>query len=326
MRTKLIKIGTLFCFVSFPISIQASEEFNCIIEFENNSSVNFINQNNLDECFEKLNNKDITAATIISSASLTGTKNHNFILSKETPTTLERIVKLKYPDILIKKISMGENKDLGRKNEIVFIIKDESDKKRISELTQSLEDIKLKNQQDQLNKDLNEKQRLASIDDEIEQNKKNEKKNAFFNENPNFRVAIRTGMDTVVDGRYLNYLSGGAEFAWINRNTFIRPEVGVKFISSISGIKINDQEVTNVMNAYVFVGGGIGIKGFVTGARLLLGNEWIDINNKTEKINDFALGGEARIGYEWEKGISLFASYALTKRIQMIGADIGYSF
>ena len=36
---------------------------------------------------------------------------------------------------------MGENKDLGRKNEIVFIINDEFDKKRISELSQSLEDL-----------------------------------------------------------------------------------------------------------------------------------------------------------------------------------------
>ena len=90
-------------------------------------------------------------------------------------------------------------------NEIVFIINDESDKKRISELSQSLEDLKLKNQQYEINKNITEKKRLASIDNEIEQNKINEKKNAFFNDNPNFRVAIRTGIDTVVDGKYINY-------------------------------------------------------------------------------------------------------------------------
>ena len=38
-------------------------------------------------------------------------------------------------------------------------------------------------------------------------------------------------------------------------------------------------------------------------------------NDKTDKINAFAIGGEGRLGYEWEKGISIFASYALTKRI-----------
>lgn len=326
MKMKSLATGTVICLSYLSAGAYASEEINCTVDFNNNSSVTFEDKDSLNQCLSKISDKTVDSATIIGSASLTGSKKRNLKLAKERATTLERVIKSKFPEANIKKISLGENSDAGRKSELIFIIRDDTDKKKITELSQTLEGLKIDIQQDKINKKNLEEQRIASINEEARQSIKKEESNAFFNENPNFRLALRAGVDTLVDYSNLSYMSGGAEFAWINRNTFIRPEVGAKFMTSISGVKIEDKEVTNVMNAYGFVGGGFGLKGFVTGARLLLGNEWINVNDKTNKTNEFAVGGEARLGYEWEKGISVFGSYALTKRIQMIGVDVGLSF
>ncbi len=120
-------------------------------------------------------------------------------------------------------------------------------------------------------------------------------------------------------------MSYGAEASWINRDSAFRPEVGGQIDTSAGGVKVGNDSVANITNTYGFVGLGTSALGFVTGIRGLVGYEWINIGNNLPEDNRFAVGGEARIGYEWKRGPSVFASYALTERLQMIGVDIGIS-
>jgi hypothetical protein len=332
MKSKIItgSLFSLYFFVGNPIAY-ASEEMNCEVEFKNNSSVTFTDSESLEQCLSKLEGKKVEAATIIGSASPSGSRRHNQMLAQERATTIGRVLKSKFPEASIKEIGIGANKAAGRKIEINFLIKDEADKQKVAELSQTLENLQVTLQEKE--KTLMEKekqaeeQRIASVNDKLAQDSIREKEEkSFFNGNPNFRAALSSGVNSTTQGPERNYFAVGGELAWINRSTLFRPEVGAKFMTSIDGTSINNQKVSRVMNAYGFLGGGIGLKGFVTGARVLVGNEWIDIDNNTPKVNKFAIGGEARLGYEWEKGVSVFASYGRTERIQMIGLDVGLSF
>ncbi|APJ03674.1 hypothetical protein [Silvanigrella aquatica] len=330
MKSKIIITGSL-CSLYFLIGnafAYASEEINCEVEFKNNSSVDFVLKDSLEKCLLKIEGKNLETAIIIGSATASGQIKHNQKLAQERAVTIGRVIHSKFPDASIKEISSGVNKKMGRKIEINFLIKDESYKQKVMELSKELENLQAVNQKEKLKIEaFEEQQRIASINDKLAQNSINEKEeNSFFNSKPNFRVALSSGINSTMKGPHHNYFAAGGEFAWINRNTLFRPEVGAKFMTSIDGVSIHDQDVSRVMNAYGFLGGGIALKGFVTGARLLLGNEWINIDSNTPKINEFAAGGEARLGYEWEKGLSLFASYGRTERIQMIGLDVGLSF
>lgn len=306
----------------------ANEEINCEVEFKTNSSVTFTINDSLEQCLSKIEGKKVEAATIIGSASATGSQKRNQILAQERAVTIGRVIKSKFPDASIKEISVGVNREIGRKIEINFLIKDETDTKKITELSQTIEDLQVTTQKEKMEKEKQEEeQRIASINNKLTQDSIREKEeSSFFNGNPNFRVAFSSGINSTMQNSQRNYLALGGELAWLNRTTLFRPEVGAKFITSIDGVAINNQEVSRVMNAYGFLGGGFGLKGFVTGLRLLLGNEWIDIDNNTPTVNKFAVGGEARLGYEWEKGISIFINCGRTERIQMIGLDLGLSF
>ena len=330
MKLKIVMTSSLFSiyFLIGTSLANASEEIKCEVEFKNNSSVTFIVQDSLEQCLSKIRGKNLETAIILGSASASGSLSRNQKLSKERAVTIGRLIKSKFPDASIKEISLGVNKEFGRKIEINFLIKDESYKQRVMELSQTLEDLQAINENEKLEKEKQEEeQRIASINDKLTQDSILEKEeSSFFNGNPNFRIALSSGINTTMQGPQRNYLAAGGELAWINRTTLFRPEVGAKFMTSIDGVAVNNQKVSRVMNAYGFLGAGIGLKGFVTGARILLGNEWININNDTPAVNKFAAGGEARLGYEWEKGVSLFASYGRTERIQMIGIDAGLSF
>ena len=120
-------------------------------------------------------------------------------------------------------------------------------------------------------------------------------------------------------------MSGGGELSWLYRDNYFRPEVGIKASSSIDGVSINGDSVSRVSNAYGFIGVGATALGLVGGARLLVGGEWIDIAKNVPHQDQVAVGGEGRIGYEWKRGISMFASYGITEHLQMIGVDIGVS-
>jgi len=329
VKLKIIMTGclsSLNLFVGNSLSY-ASEEIGCKVEFQNNSSVSFAIEDSLDQCLLKLKGKNVDTAIIIGSASSSGSIIRNQKLAKERAATVGRVIKSKFPDASIKEISIGASKENGRKIEINFLVRDDTDKQKISELSQTLENLQATTQKERLEwEKREEEQRIASLNDKLIQESIHEKEeNSFFYGNPNFRVAVSSGMNTIMKDSQRSYLAIGGEFAWINRNTLFRPEIGAKLTSSIDGVAINNQEVTRVINAFGFLGAGIGFKGFVTGARVLLGHEWINIDSDTNKVNGFATGGEARLGYECKKGFSIFASYGRTPRIQMISIDAGLS-
>ncbi len=317
-------------FVVAYTSAGASEHKECEIEFKLNSSVVLKNQKSLDSCLESLNPSNIEAVTVVGSASISGPKSRNRVLAHERSLMLERIVKAKFPNVPVKVLNLGPNEDLGKNSQINFVLKSadevvlEADRAKMQENMQVLQQqvtnlegqLQVKEQALAVNEDIN----LKTPPEEKVQEEK-----SFSEKNPNLRAALRVGVDSTRVANQRNYLSGGGEIAWLNRDSNFRPEIGVKSTVSIDGVKINNNSVSRVTNVYGFLGAGASAQGFVTGVRILGGQEWINIDANTPNQDQFALGGEARLGYEWKRGISLFASYALTEHLQMAGLDIGIS-
>lgn len=307
---------------------QASEQKDCTIEFKLNSSVVLQNKNELDICLNQLEQKNIEAVTVIGSATQSGSSKRNKKLAKERALTISRIVKAKFPNAVIKNIDVGANEEIGKKTQIHFVLTDESAIQQTAKLQEQINLLEQNNRA--LENELEKKEKVAALENSAlaaqqEKNKEAEKHSSFFNEDPNFRVAVRGGVDSTRVKERHNYASIGGEFSWLNRDKYLRPEVGVKATSSIADVKINGDTVNQVSNVYGFFGIGATALGLVGGVRLLVGGEWIDIANNIPHEDQVAVGGEARLGYEWKKGVSIFGSYGLTEHLQMIGVDIGVS-
>ncbi|APJ04784.1 hypothetical protein [Silvanigrella aquatica] len=156
--------------------------------------------------------------------------------------------------------------------------------------------------------------------------KKNSNNNLYVinNRNSNFYISPRIGVDAITKKSGGYFLSMGAEAVWIPLTAYdgiFTTEVGAKFISSVD--KVSQSSINKVRSFYGFLGVGTSVKkNIVTGIRLLIGNEWIELESSDSSAqNQLGMGGEVKIGYEWENKYSLFASYGLTQNIQMTGIN-----
>ena len=328
MKYLLLFFLTLFPFNLIVYAMENEDDQECSIEFNLNSAVHFQKKDSLDECFKKLGKNELQAVTIIGSASPGGTVKLNTKLANERASTIKKLVKLKYPNARIKVITFKENKEIGKKTQLYFISKSNEDKQKLTTAQEQINLLQRKNDvlmaENENNKD---KLSHAQYKSEVEKNKVTEDNEYFYPNGYKLNSALRLGLDTTRGNEVLHFSSIGAEASWLNHEKYLRPEFGIKGSTSLKDVHVvNNDDVTQVSNVYGFVGGGVSVMGFVTGLRLLAGHEWININSHVPEHNQFALGGEGRIGYEWQKGMALFASYALTDHLQMVGLDFGYNF
>jgi hypothetical protein len=225
-------------------------------------------------------------------------------------------------------IGVGSNEEIGKKTQIHLVLADQKELEEHAVLQNKVDSLEQKN-----NALETEMQRKESIDESqaaqeaaAKQREIEAKENkSFFDGNPNFRLAASLGVNTTLVDVQRNYLAGGAEIAWINTQSYVRPEVGIKGSTSIGEVKISGDDINRVSNVYGFVGVGGKALGMVGGIRVLGGQEWINIADNVKEQNQLAFGGEARLGYEWNRGVSTFVSYARTEHLQMIGLDVGIS-
>ncbi len=321
---KYVILLTASCLPFLPIdSARGLEQKDCLIEFKVNSSVVLENKKELDSCLDKLGEKNIEAVTIIGSASNIGSTKRNKELSYERGLTVSRIINAKFPNAIIKSISVGANEEIGKKAHIHFVLSSQNELEQSAKMQQKVD--LLEQQNSSLEAELEKKKQNLISEKVYHQNSNSQGFKSFLDENPNFRIAARLGVDSTRIDQRRSYMSGGAEVSWLNRESFTRPEFGIKATTSIDNIRVNGDSVSRVTNAYGFAGLGGTAMGLVGGIRLLLGGEWIDIGPKIPQQDHAAVGGEARVGYEWGKGMSVFASYALTQHIQMVGIDVGVS-
>ena len=309
-------------------SVAAVEQKDCSIEFKVNSAVLLENKDELDSCLEEFNGTNIESVTIVGSATKSGSIKRNKELAYERALTVSRIIKAKFPNASIKIISVGANEEIGKKTNVHFVVTNQSELKERSKIQGKLDVLEQRNSA--LEAELQRKEtpppdeNLASQSAEYNRGKENEGK-SFFDENPNVRAAARLGIDSTRQNQQRNYMSAGGEISWLSRDNFARPELGVKASTSIDGVKIDGDSVSRVSNAYGFAGVGATALGLVGGVRLLVGGEWIDIAKDVPIQDQYAIGGEARLGYEWKRGMSFFVSYGLTEHLQMVGLDLGVS-
>lgn len=322
-----MKYTVLSCaFLSlFPFCMaNAVEHHDCSIEFKVNSSVVLQNKQALEACLNQLDQKNVESATVVGSASQSGNLKRNQKLAQERGQTVAQLIKARFPNAIVKQISVGANEEIGKKTQIHFVISDGKDAQVAAQTQQQVDALQQKITQ--MEAESARKEQLASAENlAAQQKEEKEAHKSFFNENPNFRAALRLGVDSTRVDAKRSYLSGGGEIEWLNRESYMRPEFGVKASTSIDGVKVNNDQVNSVSNVYGFAGIGGTALGLVAGVRLLIGGEWINIDSRTPQQDQAAIGGEARLGYEWKRGTSVFASYGLTDHLQMIGIDVGVS-
>ncbi len=321
-----VSIACCACFSLLSSVVAYSlEQSECYIEFKLNSSVTLENKNDFDSCLNRFENKNIEAATIIGSASKGGRIARNKKLAQERAATISQIIKAKYPNAAIKEINVGANEEIGKKAHIHFIFTDQGEVQKVRAMQDKIEGLEQKNKE--LESEVDRKETVTSNEsDSLRQAlaKKEEEKSLLLSE-PNFRAAARLGVDSTLIDYRRNYISAGGELSWLYREKYLRPEFGVKAMTSIDGVSIDGDTVSRVSNLYGFAGIGATALGLVGGARILVGGEWIYIAKNVPDQEQVGVGAEARLGYEWKRGLSLFASYGITKHVQMIGIDVGVS-
>ncbi len=315
-------------FLLFPITATALDERECSIEFENNSASIITNQDSMNYCFSRLENKLVENIVVYGSASIKGTNTKNQLLAAERAKKSISLLKKRYPDVPVKQLNPHQMKKMGTKAIVTFYYKEPAEVKNISLLETKISelDTEIKNK-DAL---------LAAADGEIEKLKKKENNSIYQDQqgsqqskdnitDHNFRIGSLFTYDTYYRESGINYLSLGTEFSWLLKTQNFRPEIGAKIKTSIPNLKISDNNV-QVTNTYAFLGLGMSVNLFSAGLRVIGGKEWIKIPEKNINKSDLAAGGEARIGYEMEKGPSIFLTYSLTNNLQMLGLDVGLSF
>ncbi|APJ04786.1 hypothetical protein [Silvanigrella aquatica] len=307
----------------------ASEEKQCILEFVTNSSVKIKNKNDFEFCINELQERGVEAIIAIGGTSASGTKNRNKQLAEERVDTASLFVNKIFPNTRIKKINAGSQAQIGEKVHVSFIMANEKTEAQNSILSKKIDELEweLQNIEALLAASEGEVLELQSrekIHEEKHLSDMKEKDKLKKINKPHFRIAPRFGYDSILNNDDSHYLSVGAEAAWTNRESTFRPELGGKIMTSLG--KIENNKVPNVTNAYGFFGLGLSAKGFLSGARFLVGEEWIKNSAGDSKKNNLGMGGEVRLGYEMENGFSIIADYGLTKNIQMIGFNLGYIF
>lgn len=318
--------GFLLQLFFFPLTTFALEEKECVIEFENNSSKNITNEDNLNYCLSALANKKIENISAYGSSSSTGSLKKNNMLASERTEKSISILKQRFPGVPIKIFSLDKMKSLGTKATLTFLYREPTEIKNIELLETKISEMEteIKNRDGLLASADYEMERLKkSYNNKVNQ-EKNERDNKS-NENPDFRLGSLVTYDTYYKEGGINYLSLGTEFTWLNKKTSFRPEIGAKIKTSIPNLMISDSNV-QITNAYAILGWGMSFKELSAGLRILGGKEWIKVTEKNIDKNDLAFGGEARIGYETKKGPSIFLTYSLTNNLQMVGLDVGLSF
>ncbi|WGL59778.1 hypothetical protein QEJ31_14695 [Pigmentibacter sp. JX0631] len=326
MRSKYKILLLQVCFI--PLTSNALEEKECVVEFENNSSENIKNEENLNYCLNSLANKKIENIVTYAGSSRTGSAAKNKHLASQRAKRSILLIKERYPEIPVKKLNPFQMEYMGTKAVITFYYKDPAEAKNIALLETKISemDMEIKNR-DAL---------LASTGEELDNLKKdyndlsskNKSENQYsdkYKTEPKFRIGSLFSYDTYYRESGINYLSLGTEFSWLMKVSHFRPEIGAKIKTSIPNLKISDNNV-QVTNTYAFLGLGMSVKSFSTGLRVIGGKEWIKVPEKNIDKGDLAAGGEVRVGYETEKGPSIFLTYSLTNNIQMIGIDVGLSF
>lgn len=322
-----IKYKIVF-FLLFPITASALDEKECSIEFENNSSSVITNQDSMNYCFSRLENKQVENIVVYGSTTTKGTLTKNKKLAIDRAKKSISLLKKRYPDVPVKELNPYQMKSMGTKAIVMFYYKEPAENKNIAFLETKISemDMEIKNK-DAL---------LAAADGEIEKLKKKDidynyqtqqKNQQAINSyaDPNFRIGSLFTYDTYYRESGINYLSLGSEFTWLIKSEHFRPEIGAKIKTSIPNLKLSDNNI-QVTNTYAIFGLGMTAQAFSAGLRVIGGKEWIKVPERNINKSDLAAGGEARIGFELEKGPSIFLTYSLTNNLQMIGLDVGLSF
>ncbi|MGY3804485.1 hypothetical protein ACWNT8_10510 [Pigmentibacter ruber] len=323
-KYKIILLQVFF----FPQIISALEEKECVIEFQNNSSEIIKNEENLNYCLNSLANKKIENVVAYGSSSWTGSTAKNQQLASQRAKRSISFIKKRYPDILVKELNPFQMQYIGTKAVVTFYYNDPAEEKNIALLETKISemDMEIKNRDALLASTGEELDNLKKENKDLSsKNKSQEQYSDSYNADAKFRIGSLFSYDTYYRESGINYLSLGTEFSWVIKASHFRPEIGAKIKTSIPNLKISDNNV-QVTNTYAFLGLGMSIKSFSTGLRVIGGKEWIKVPEKNIDKGDLAAGGEVRVGYETERGPSVFLTYSLTNNIQMIGLDVGLSF
>ncbi|RDB35948.1 MAG: hypothetical protein DCC88_07425 [Spirobacillus cienkowskii] len=312
-------------------TVYASDYSECIIEYSINSSVKIKNKEEFDNCLKSLKGKNIEAVVAIGGATPSGSLKRNKQLADERLKTTINYISNNFQNVRIKTYNVGVNDTIGKKVYLSFIMNDENNiestgyfKNKISEL-----EVELQNKDALLAASEIQAIELQTANSNLlqERNQQVYNKTRHNERDLNLHAAVRMGFDRVYNSTVTsNYLSVGSELSWTPIFSFINPELGAKFSTSISQENLFDTNLKDVTNAYGFFGVNTKIKGLIAGGRVLLGKEWLVFSENNPKADYFSTGGELRVGYLFDNKLSVFGSYALTEHIQMMGIELGANF
>ncbi|WP_338637416.1 hypothetical protein [Spirobacillus cienkowskii] len=312
-------------------TVYASDYSECIIEYSINSSVKIKNKEEFDNCLKSLKGKNIEAVVAIGGATPSGSLKRNKQLADERLKTTINYISNNFQNVRIKTYNVGVNDTIGKKVYLSFIMNDEKNsestgyfKNKISEL-----EVEVQNKDALLAASEIQAIELQTANSNLlqERNQQVYNKTRHNERDLNLHAAVRMGFDRVYNSTVTsNYLSVGSELSWTPIFSFINPEFGAKFSTSISQENLFDTNLKDVTNAYGFFGVNTKIKGLIAGGRVLLGKEWLVFSENNPKADYFSTGGELRVGYLFDNKLSVFGSYALTEHIQMMGIELGANF
>ena len=297
------------------------KRFECNVPFENGKTD--VNPEVIKTCVSSLQNMDVKYVSIVGAASPGGRLAKNKTMSEQRAQSVRaEIVKL-YPSAQVDARGVGVQSTQGRSAHVVFVTAPTAElaAAEIVKSSTSLASempapalvpepapvvVAPKPETPDMNKvNLDTSTKLGSD--------RTDRENWL-------RVAVRGAGDRYMeDNKY--YSSAGAELSYVRLKTFVpsvRGELGG------TGSMMFDENYKNNFrgyNAHAFVGPGIAVHGFVLGARGLGGGVW-------DKENKFRVdgGGEGRLGYEADNGLSIFAGAGRTQHLTRYGIDMGMVF